>query len=479
MTVWLEQQGYAVAYMSDTDFEQQGYVQAPATPLLQKFNARSTPRALLVGGHSEYWSVNGYNAFMTARDTHNTHLMFLAGNTVYWRVHFENRVMYSMKESWRLDTSGRPPTNLWRSYPNNRPENQLLGVMHICDDDVAAGNPSSLDPSASDGAIGWEWDAVIDNSTNPIPLAAGVAQSGEGIGPGGAYDRYDSQAGSAPYTDYDVGQHHLFANQVPQQGDERFLPQGQGPTLVGMRFQVQKDGQLINARYWRSPNETAPGYISLWNADTNQLITARLSTAYGPNQGWWTAVFGGGVRLQAGVNYVIAVIVETAYYGRSNLLDAPGQTFFPIENLAPSVAGEVPVQKLPGTTGANLGIESANVIEVLEGSQGGSVYDVYYADSQPAPGSIAPDRPYYFVDIAFVPDGTVPADSMASSTAVGWPSANGRARTFAAGSIYWALALSPINAGDLSDNRGANGAGIQAAVTRQLNTRMGILPGEN
>ncbi len=189
-------------------------------------------------------------------------------------------------------------------------------------------------------------------------------------------------------------------------------------------------------------------------------------------------MFGGGLQLQAGITYVTAVIVDTAYYAAPYLLDSPGQAYCPVGALGPTIAGEVPVRQLPGMVGANLGVEQTNVVQVLEGTQGGSVFDIYTSDSQPAPASVAPDRPYYFFDIAFVPDGTVPGDSMASSTVIGWPSANGRARTFAAGSIYWALALSPTLTGDLSDDRGANGAGIQAAVTRQLNTRFGILPGK-
>ena len=499
MVTWLEQQGYAVAYISDTDFEVQGYSQAPATPLLGVFNGLTKPRALLVGGHSEYWSVNAYDAFMTARDMHNTHLMFLAGNSVYWRVHFENRVMYCFKESWRMDTSGRPPTNLWRSYPNNRPENQLLGVMHVCDDDIAQGSPSVLSGPDSDGAIGWEWDTVVANSTNPIPAAIGP---GENQGTNGVYDRYESQGAGPLFPDYDVGGRMLFANQVPVGGDLRTDPlpgtswspgQPYAGVMVGMKFRVTQPGTLVAARYWRAPGDEAAGYLSLWYADPDQnrgvrdLIDVQLASAYGPRTGWWTAEFGlaapsnstnrtASVRLEPGVTYLIAAIVNGAYYGKAGLLANPGQDTFDIENLAPTIAGEMPVRPLPGITGANQAAVGGGAVEIVEGSLG-CVYGPYISDDAPAPQNREANPAWYFVDVAFAPDGTVPGDTLAASTAISWPSTNGRARTFASGSIYWAFALAATNAGDLSDGRGANGAGIQAAVKRQLGVRMGINPG--
>jgi hypothetical protein len=118
-------------------------------------------------------------------------LGFFSSNTGYWRVRFEpstitgqaNRVMVCYKDPLANDPVA--PTYLWRGPENNRPENALLGVMYIGDDNgVSIGYDHIVSNSAhylydstglSDGdalfaLVGFEWDAVVNNGFTPPGL---------------------------------------------------------------------------------------------------------------------------------------------------------------------------------------------------------------------------------------------------------------------------------------------------------------------
>jgi VCBS repeat-containing protein len=73
---FLEREGYDVSYVSDTDVD--------ANPsILQQH------RAVIVSGHSEYWSKNMRDGFDAARAA-GTNIMFMGANDAYWQVRYED-----------------------------------------------------------------------------------------------------------------------------------------------------------------------------------------------------------------------------------------------------------------------------------------------------------------------------------------------------------------------------------------------------
>lgn len=195
MARWLESQGYDVSYVTNMD------VHSNPQLLLQH-------KAFLSVGHDEYWSQQMRNAVEQARDA-GVNLAFFTANAAYWRVRFEpsvitgtsNRVMVCYKDPAANDPIA--PTYLWRGPENNRPENALLGVMYIGDDN---GNlfggydhivANSTDPYyASTGLhngdrlsqlVGFEFDAVINNGFTPnglVVLSESVVSAATGTATG-------------------------------------------------------------------------------------------------------------------------------------------------------------------------------------------------------------------------------------------------------------------------------------------------------
>src|SRR6476659_4041541 len=180
---WLEQQGYDVGYVANTDIGR-------SPSLIQGIEAYVSP------AHDEYVSAEMRNALTTARDS-GTSLFFSGGNEVYWKIRFENgpnggqsriEVSYKSTQSGGPDPSGIP-TGTWRD-PNgaNAPENGLTGIMYVGDNDnvyfpivvsALAGSdrvyrytPLASQPAGSSttigaGLVGWEWDARVSNGQEP------------------------------------------------------------------------------------------------------------------------------------------------------------------------------------------------------------------------------------------------------------------------------------------------------------------------
>jgi hypothetical protein len=73
---FLEREGYDVSYVSDTD------VDANPGILLNH-------RAVIVSGHSEYWTKAMRNGFDAARDA-GTNIAFMGANDAYWQVRYED-----------------------------------------------------------------------------------------------------------------------------------------------------------------------------------------------------------------------------------------------------------------------------------------------------------------------------------------------------------------------------------------------------
>jgi hypothetical protein len=172
MLRWLESQGYDVTYVSTLD------THLNSALLLQH-------KAYLSVGHDEYWSLEMRNGVEQARDA-GINLGFFSANTAYWRVRFEpssagdpNRVMVCYKDPAANDPIAS--TYLWRGPQNNRPENAMIGVMYVGDNDAAAGfnyvvsnatDPSYNNTGVANGTsftalVGYEWDAVVNNGLTP------------------------------------------------------------------------------------------------------------------------------------------------------------------------------------------------------------------------------------------------------------------------------------------------------------------------
>ncbi len=203
MVRWLESQGYWVTYSTDLDTHRSG------TP--GHVNALLQHRVFLSVGHDEYWSAEMRAAVLQARDA-GVNLGFFSANTSFWKIRLEpdpwtktpDRVMvaYKTTESGPVDPSGTP-TGTWRDPGGaNQPENALLGVQYVGDDDTLFFPLRVPAEMANDHIyrntglqnmkpgtyvdigrqlVGWEWDAVVDNGHTPAGLVilAASPTSGE------------------------------------------------------------------------------------------------------------------------------------------------------------------------------------------------------------------------------------------------------------------------------------------------------------
>lgn len=189
MVRWLESQAYDVSYVTNLDVH--------ANPLILRQH-----KVFLSVGHDEYWSMEERNGVEQARNA-GVNLGFFSANTAYWRVRFENssagganRLMACYKDAWSQDppaaSDPAAATNKFRSQQNNRPENALLGVMYTGDraDNLYGGfdfvvtnssDPYYANTNLSNGnklslLVGFEWDAVVNNSSAPNNLVS-IGQS--------------------------------------------------------------------------------------------------------------------------------------------------------------------------------------------------------------------------------------------------------------------------------------------------------------
>jgi hypothetical protein len=168
MIRWLESQGYNVSYVTNVDIH--------ANPnLLQQH------KVFLSVGHDEYWSLEEFNSVQTS----SVNKAFFSGNSVYWRVRFENsstgvanRVMACYKNA----SDPVAPTNKFRSPQNNKPESALKGNMYIGGrwqnfyfdgfDFVVKNsthpyyaNTNLNDGDKLSGLVGFEWEAINLNAS--------------------------------------------------------------------------------------------------------------------------------------------------------------------------------------------------------------------------------------------------------------------------------------------------------------------------
>jgi hypothetical protein len=179
MLRFVEQEGYDVTYCTDVDTHQN-----PGLLL--------SHRALLFPGHDEYWSLEMRDNVEAARDR-GVHLGFFSANICYWRIRYEpseatgdaDRTVVCYKNGPEVTnpSSDGYGTILWRSPPNNRPEDALIGVMFS--NQGIAGDVVIYDPShwvcagtglqkgeCVRGLLGYEADRMFGNAPKNITVIA-------------------------------------------------------------------------------------------------------------------------------------------------------------------------------------------------------------------------------------------------------------------------------------------------------------------
>lgn len=181
MVRWLEQNGYDVSYLSDPDLQNN-----PAS--LQSYHA------LLIVGHSEYWSMQMRDALEAAVNK-GVNLAVFAANTIYWQIRYEprsggqsfpERVLVCYKGQGRQDPfygkENAQVTVTFRQAPLHSPEQAFLGVMYASYwQPKEGGFPWVVANAASwvfagtglkngdrlPGLVGYEYDKIF--SDYPIP----------------------------------------------------------------------------------------------------------------------------------------------------------------------------------------------------------------------------------------------------------------------------------------------------------------------
>jgi methionine-rich copper-binding protein CopC len=188
---FMEQNGYDVSYVSQSDVAQSG----GATMLEQH-------KMFTVAGHSEYFDASDRNNITAARDA-GVNLAFFSGNLMWWKTRWANsqfgnepfRTLITYKES--LDSTQSDPsdpptwTGAWRdtrfSPPGDAsPENSLTGQLwdvnccsyaetvpaayaklQIWKHTAVASLASGQTYTMPDETLGYEWDSDIDNGSRP------------------------------------------------------------------------------------------------------------------------------------------------------------------------------------------------------------------------------------------------------------------------------------------------------------------------
>jgi hypothetical protein len=183
---WLEKQGYDVAYSDDVA------VHANGAELREH-------KAIVVPGHSEYWSREEFNAFKAARDA-GTNLASFSANTSYWKVRYEDGdrtlVCYKTVQGDGSGGSGAVSANDWgpdglqntaddalgldglARTADDRPENSTTTFR---DDGAPPGDPSAppggrVGPDMPENGL-WGVMYVGDNDSKNYPLVVPAANA--------------------------------------------------------------------------------------------------------------------------------------------------------------------------------------------------------------------------------------------------------------------------------------------------------------
>jgi Domain of unknown function (DUF4082)/Bacterial Ig-like domain/Bacterial Ig domain len=193
MIEFLEENGYNVTYVSQSDVSQPG-----AASMLEQH------KVFMTAGHTEYWDAGDVSNVTAARNA-GVNLAFFSGNLMWWKTRWANsqynnepyRTLITYKES--LDTTQDDPadpptwTGEWRDPrfmqsgdDSGQPENALTGQLwyvNCCSyaDTVPAAYSqlalwkntavANLQPgqtySMPAQTLGYEWDEDVDNGFRP------------------------------------------------------------------------------------------------------------------------------------------------------------------------------------------------------------------------------------------------------------------------------------------------------------------------
>jgi len=153
---YLEQSGFDVSYISGVDTDRYG-----ATQLTKH-------KVFLDVGHDEYWSAAQRTNVLNARDA-GVNLMFLSGNSMYWRTRYENsidgsnttyRTLVSYKATWDI-------TNTNASFTNSDPSGEYTGTWR--DPRVASTN-GTIAATPENALIGTAYES--NASDYPVTVTA-------------------------------------------------------------------------------------------------------------------------------------------------------------------------------------------------------------------------------------------------------------------------------------------------------------------
>ncbi len=172
-----EEHDLPVAYASDLELE--------TDP--QLFHGA---RAIVSGGHDEYYSQTMRDTLQNARDQQGTNIAFLGANAIFRHIRWgstqlgADRLVICYKDATEDPITASDPsqsTQDWRYAPDPRPENALTGSLYQCnpvnapyvvydpDNWIFAGTGVGSGTSFP-GLVGPEYDRVVDIATTPHPI---------------------------------------------------------------------------------------------------------------------------------------------------------------------------------------------------------------------------------------------------------------------------------------------------------------------
>jgi YD repeat-containing protein len=289
---WMEKQGYDISYTDDISIQQN-----PGQLLNHD--------TVVISGHSEYWSLNEFNAFLAAREA-GVNIASFSANTAYWKVRYENNgrtlVCYKTVEGsgsagngqvsqndWgpdgikgtaddaagpdgiagTADDNPMTATTTWRDNgaPNgdpsappggrvgpDMPENELFGIMYVGDND-SENFPLTIPASNAAGEFAgspvWRNTGISKNSSTTIaqPLI------------GWEWDTIPTQA---QYLKYEpAGVERVFATNVQTVNDNSWIqdegrlrntapPPGQPGTVGAVKYKAKSGAEVFasGTMYW-------------------------------------------------------------------------------------------------------------------------------------------------------------------------------------------------------------------------------------
>jgi molybdopterin biosynthesis enzyme MoaB len=177
---FLEREGYDVSYVSDTDVD--------ANPgILQQH------RAVIVSGHSEYWTKTMRNGFDAARNA-GTNLMFAGANDAYWQVRYEDSSCPD--DNTVCSTVGDQRTMVIYKGPDEGPNDPMPGTADDTSRFRDLGRPECVLMGGVQYGSYFTNDGYRDYTTTPAgasdPWAAGTGLSSGSTVKGLVGFEYDS-----------------------------------------------------------------------------------------------------------------------------------------------------------------------------------------------------------------------------------------------------------------------------------------------